>query len=50
MINNNPITVVSIEDIHFGALDPKYTYETLRKQFTLPLYSVNFDSLVICGD
>lgn len=50
MINNNPITVVSIADIHFGALDPKYTYETLRNQFTLPLYSVNFDILVICGD
>ena len=47
---NNPLTIVSIADIHFGALDPKYTYETLRNQFIQPLYNIKFDILAICGD
>ena len=44
------MTIVSIADIHFGALDPKYTYEQLRTQFTQRLYQINFDILAICGD
>lgn len=47
---NNPLTIITIADIHFGALDPKYTYEKLRDQFIKPLYSLNFDILAICGD
>ena len=43
-------TVVSIADIHFGALDPQYTYNQLKKQFTDRLYNINFDVLAICGD
>ena len=50
MNNNNPLTIVSIADIHFGALDPKYTYETLRNQFIQPLQNIRFDILAICGD
>ena len=45
MNNNNPLTIVSIADIHFGALDPKYTYETLRNQFIQPLQNIRFDIL-----
>ena len=45
-----PFTIVSIADIHFGVLDPKYMYETLRDQFTKRLYNINFDILAICGD
>ena len=44
------LKVVSIADIHFGALDPKYMYEQLRKQFTQRLVKLDFDILAICGD
>lgn len=46
----NPLTIVSIADIHFGTLDPKYTYETLREQFITKLYNINFNILAMCGD
>lgn len=44
------LTIVSIADIHFGVLDPKYMYETLTEQFTKRLYGINFDILAVCGD
>ena len=50
MIENKPLTIVSIADIHFGGLDPKYTYETLRQQFIFKISNINFDILTICGD
>ena len=50
MMENKPLTIVSIADIHFGALDPKYTYETLRQQFIFKISNINFDILTICGD
>lgn len=27
-------TIITIADIHFGALDPKYMYDALTEQFT----------------
>lgn len=42
--------IVSIADIHFGSLDPKYTYEQLREQFINTISNIDFDILFICGD
>lgn len=43
-------TIITIADVHFGALDPKYMYDALTEQFTKKLYNINFDILAICGD
>lgn len=43
-------TIVSIADIHFGALDPLYMYNNLKTQFIQRLVPLNFDILAICGD
>ena len=42
--------IITIADIHFGAVDPKYTYEQLRVQFIQRLYPLNFEIIAICGD
>lgn len=42
--------IVSIADIHFGALDPKYTYTQLKSQVINKLINLDFDIFVICGD
>lgn len=42
--------IISIADIHFGSLDPKYTYEQLKKQFIESIRKIDFDVLFICGD
>jgi len=31
-------TIITIADVHFGALDPKYMYDALTEQFTKKLY------------
>lgn len=49
-MNNKILKIVTIADIHFGSLDPKYTYEQLREQFTKRLYNLDFDIISICGD
>ena len=43
-------TIISIADIHFGVMDPKFMYETLIRDFTNRIKSLNFDILAICGD
>lgn len=43
-------TIVSISDIHFGALDPQYAYEQLHSQFVKRLTLIDFNILAICGD
>ena len=41
---------VHISDIHFGALDSKYQYDTLNSQFLEVINTVHFDILSIDGD
>ena len=43
-------TIVTISDIHFGAIDAKYMLDNLNTQFIQRLYSIDFDILAICGD
>lgn len=43
-------TIVSIADIHFGAIDPLYMYNALQSQFIDRIAPLNFDVLAICGD
>ena len=45
-----PHTIVSIADIHFGAIDPVYMYNTLKTQFIDRIRPLDFDILAICGD
>ena len=42
--------IVTISDIHFGAIDPVYMYNNLQEQFIKRLANLNFDILAICGD
>lgn len=42
--------IVSIADIHFGTLDPLYTYTQLKKQVLDRLVNLDFDIFAICGD
>jgi len=44
--------IISIADIHFGAVDPKFEYETLSRDFTNRIADQNlqFNILAICGD
>ena len=49
----NPLQIhriVSIADIHFGAVDPEYMYNNLYSQFIQRIYPLDFDILAICGD
>ena len=43
-------TIISIADIHFGVIDPKFEYETLTRDFTNRISQINFNILAICGD
>ena len=43
-------TIVTISDIHFGAIDAKYMLDNLNTQFIQRLYNIDFDILAICGD
>lgn len=47
---NNILKIISIADIHFGVIDPKFEYETLTRDFTNRIAGVQFDILAICGD
>ena len=47
---NSLATIVSISDIHFGATDPLFMYNTLQEQFINKIAPLNFDILAICGD
>ena len=49
-MKNNILKTVSIADIHFGALDPEYTYKQLKKQFIERIYKLDFDIVSVCGD
>ena len=40
---------VHISDIHFGALDSKYQYDTLNSQFLDVINNIHFDILSIDG-
>ena len=42
--------IISIADIHFGAVDPYYMYENLRSQFLAKIAQIDFDIIAICGD
>lgn len=42
--------IVTIADIHFGAIDPLYMYNNLQEQFIKPITGLDFDILCICGD
>lgn len=50
IMNNQPLTIVSIADIHFGALNPEYMYNQLKEQFINRLIPLHFDIVAICGD
>ena len=49
-MNPNLHTIVSIADIHFGAIDPLYMYNALQEQFVNRIAPLKFDILAICGD
>lgn len=49
----NPVQIhriVTISDIHFGAVDINYMYNNLQSQFIDRISNLNFDILAICGD
>lgn len=49
--DHNAILIsIAISDLHFGALDPQYQYETLKAQFINKIKIVPFDVLYINGD
>lgn len=51
MINDpNTHLIVSISDIHFGAIDALYMYNNLKTQFIQRITPLDFDILAICGD
>ena len=45
-----PLKIVSIADIHAGAMDPAFMYNTLKEQFVDKIVTIDFDILAICGD
>ena len=47
---NNILTIVSIADIHFGAIDSAYMYTQLQKQFLNEIKKIHVDIVAICGD
>jgi len=49
-IKRLPIIHVSIADLHFGAMDPKYQYDILYNQFISVIDTIHFDLLTINGD
>lgn len=42
--------IITIADIHFGAIDPKFEYETLYRDFIKPISNIPFSIVAICGD
>jgi hypothetical protein len=44
------LTEIHLADLHFGALDPKYQYDTLTTQVLDKLEPINFDIFSINGD
>ena len=49
MMNN--LVIISIADIHFGAMDPEYQYTILKEQFLNKISIMNnIDIINICGD
>ena len=50
MRNKEVYKIVTISDIHMGALDPQYMYIQLKQQFIDRLINLDFDILAICGD
>jgi DNA repair exonuclease SbcCD nuclease subunit len=49
-LTNNILRIVSIADIHFGVIDPKFEYEVLTRDFTSRIANIDFDMIAICGD
>ena len=49
-MNNQVLKIISISDIHAGAMDPAFMYNTLTNQFINRLIPLDFDILAICGD
>lgn len=49
-MNNRALKIISIADIHFGAMDPKFEYDTLTRDFTKKINTIDFDIIAICGD
>ena len=49
-MNNKVLKIISISDIHAGAMDPAFMYDTLMNQFVNRINQIDFDILAICGD
>lgn len=49
-MTNNILRIISIADIHFGVIDPKFEYEVLTRDFTNRIAMIDFDIIAICGD
>jgi len=49
-LNPNPVKMVHIADIHFGAIDPRKELEILSEQFINKISQMPFDILSIDGD
>lgn len=49
-MQNNILKIISIADIHFGVIDPKFEYEVLTRDFTSRIATIDFDVIAICGD
>ena len=47
---NGLVKIISIADIHFGAVDPLYEYNILRDQFINRISILDFDIIALCGD
>ena len=50
VINNTAYKIISIADIHFGAVDFAYMLNNLNTQFINRISPLDFDILAICGD
>lgn len=46
----NVYKIISIADLHFGAIDAFYEYTQLQRQFLERLNQIDFDIVAICGD
>ena len=49
-LENGLVKIISIADIHFGAVDPLYEYNILRDQFINRISILDFDIIALCGD
>ena len=50
MLSDYNYIIISISDIHFGAMDSQYMYNILLDQFINKISKLNFNILAICGD